>query len=497
MDGPMNGSALPVSQSTCYIVHNSYQPLRDFTFFTDAWKAYRADNSTPRDDLFQRPTGWTTVGYEKYYGQWLDIAGSAGMNNVTLAMPHGGIVPSVRDVELNDIVQPESQSDFGNVDATASVVSPALNVLCYNLNATTVQWFISNNSTSSKRNGTLDPTVQGIFSFDPNPFQPNEPPAQNLYRPPLFVTAPTPFNVAIFSSSGYADPSMYTLTGANSTSPAYTLCALRSLLTSRCSTTYLSASGGGNVTVNCSPENPQSLSNFLPNATEIYQPQFKDISTELSYALSLNIEDAALSRILGIFASSQVPGFNPSLPSLAEAFAVLYSNALVLASVGAQFGADEVSNGYPGVIPYPVHLPTIETFHAKVRTVEYASGIPHGWQAAFYAVLAGVAVTNIFCLGYFLLGARDLVFDVTEIENLFCVAFNAKFADGRVKRRGVGGGDVDEAEVEGEGDGARDGGGEVEDERGFRGQGPRGTEFKEKYYVDCDENERFYIYRGN
>ncbi|KAK6509209.1 hypothetical protein TWF481_003969 [Arthrobotrys musiformis] len=471
LDGPMNGSALPVSQTTCYRVHNSYQPLRDFTFFTDAWNGYRADQSIPRDQLNRRPVGWTTVGNERYYGAWLEISGSEGLNNVTLAMPHGSIVPSVRNVTLNNLVQPEPQSDFGNIDATASVLSPAINVVCYKLNQTAVQWFISNNS-SDARQGTLDPEAQRIFNFDPSSSQSLSVPSEGRYLAPSFVSLPPPFNVAIFSSAGYTDPSMYILTAANATiSPSYTLCALRSLLTSRCSTNYLSASGGGNVTTNCTPSNPNSLLRSLPSARDTYQSQFKDISTALAYALSLNVADAALSRILGIFATSPLPAFNPSLPSVAEALAILYANAIVLSSVGAQFGADEKSNSYAGVDPYPYQLPTTESFNARVRTVEYASGVSAGWQASFYVVLAGVMVMNVFCLIYFFV-ARGLVFDITEIENLFCVAFNSR-SDGSTVSFGSGVGRKD----------------------GFYGKGPKGKQFGLAFHVGCEEDERFHLYK--
>ncbi|KAF3282627.1 hypothetical protein TWF970_001377 [Orbilia oligospora] len=388
-------------------------------------------------------------------------------------MPHGSIVPSVRNVTLNNLVQPEMQSDFGNIDATASVLSPAINVICYKLNQTAVQWFISNNS-SDTRQGLLDPEAQRIFNFDPSSSQSLSIPSEGQYLAPSFISLPPPFNVAIFASAGYTDPSMYMLTAANATiSPSYTLCAIRSLLTSRCSTTYLSASGGGNVTTNCSPDNQNSLSHSLPSTNhETYQSQFKDISTALAYALSLNVADAALSRILGIFATSTVPGFNPSLPSVAEALAILYANAIVLSSVGAQFGADEKSNSYAGVDPYLYQLPTTESFNARIRTVDYASGVSAGWQASFYVVLAGVMVMNVFCLVYFFV-ARGLVFDITEIENLFCVAFNSR-SDGtavdfssRMARR-------------------RD---------GFYGKGPRGKQFGLAFHVDCEEDERFHLYK--
>ncbi|KAJ6259799.1 hypothetical protein Dda_5440 [Drechslerella dactyloides] len=479
LDGPMNGSDLPVSQSTCYKVHNSYQPLRDFTFYTDAWKNYRADASIPRAQLIRRPTGWTTVVNDRYYGAWLEVSDAEGATNVTLAMPHGGVVPSVRNVTLNDLVQPETQSDFGNIDVTASVVSPAINVLCYKLTDSTVRWFITNNA-SSNRNGTLDPHVQQIFNFDPDPSQTKSTAAPSRYLAPLFLAAPARFNIAIYASAGYDDPSMYALTTANTTSPTYSLCSLRSILTSRCSTNYVSANGGGNVTVDCTPDNPSALTRVLPSAKDTFQAQFKDISTELSYALSLNVQDAALSRILGIFATSTTPGFDPALPSVAEAFAILYSNAIVLSSVGAQFGTDELSNNYTGTAAYPITLPATETFRTRIRTVEYASGVSDGWQASFYVVLAGVMVLNLFCLVFFFV-TRMMVFDVTDIENLFCVAYNSRPAyvggKGRGRRRGESRG------VEGE-----------KEEEGFYGKGPRGRQFGTAFHVDVEDG-KFLLHR--
>lgn len=57
------------------------------------------------------------------------------VNNVTMAMPHAGVFSAARN-EKNGILQPEELEGVGEYAVRASVVSPALNVLCANLNST-------------------------------------------------------------------------------------------------------------------------------------------------------------------------------------------------------------------------------------------------------------------------------------------------------------------------------------------------------------------------
>lgn len=54
------------------------------------------------------------------------------VNNVTLAMPHPGVYSAATDPH-NDILQPDDLAGVGEYSIRASVVSPAVNVMCVNL----------------------------------------------------------------------------------------------------------------------------------------------------------------------------------------------------------------------------------------------------------------------------------------------------------------------------------------------------------------------------
>lgn len=54
------------------------------------------------------------------------------INNVTLAMPHPGVYSAATDPH-NDILQPEDLAGVGEYSIRASVVSPAVNIMCVNV----------------------------------------------------------------------------------------------------------------------------------------------------------------------------------------------------------------------------------------------------------------------------------------------------------------------------------------------------------------------------
>jgi hypothetical protein len=56
------------------------------------------------------------------------------VNNITLAMPHAGVIAAAKDPK-NGIVQPAELEGVGEYSLRASVVSSAVNVLCANVNA--------------------------------------------------------------------------------------------------------------------------------------------------------------------------------------------------------------------------------------------------------------------------------------------------------------------------------------------------------------------------
>lgn len=54
------------------------------------------------------------------------------VNNITMSMPHAGVYAAARDSK-NNIMQPSELDGVGGYSIRASVVSPAVNVLCVNM----------------------------------------------------------------------------------------------------------------------------------------------------------------------------------------------------------------------------------------------------------------------------------------------------------------------------------------------------------------------------
>lgn len=65
-----------------------------------------------------------TASYKQY---------SRVVNNATLVMPHPGVIAAAKDPK-NGIVQPAELEGVGEYSLRASVISPAVNVLCANVN---------------------------------------------------------------------------------------------------------------------------------------------------------------------------------------------------------------------------------------------------------------------------------------------------------------------------------------------------------------------------
>lgn len=129
--------------------------------------------------------------------------------------------------------------------------------------------------------------------------------------------------------------------------------------------------------------------------------------------------NASNARILTELALTE-PQLNDTLPSMAEALAVLVSSTLVIASVDSPFihyWEYDLATWPTQILPAP-GLPA--SFHARVRTQEYASWHSSDWQGIFYLVLAFTFLLNLLCLAYFC--RVGLVKDFLEPTNLFALA---------------------------------------------------------------------------
>ena len=242
-------------------------------------------------------------------------------------------------------------------------------------------------------------------------------------RPPVFPKYPIAYNTILNSTTIYAD-SLYLL--AASPSSDYMLCSLRTSPTVNCSTIYNASIAGGSLTTHCNdPENRLAYHRRDANATNgvLSNDWSSSIAPMWGTALSLNNgvfdQNAANARLLTQLIPTK-PTLDPSLPSIAEALAVLAGSTLMLSTTDAPF---KHFWNYSTTVT-TLTEPQYQSFPGTLRSQEYASGGVSAWQGIFYVVLAAVFLTNVFCLIYFLIRG-GLVTDFVEPQNLFALAINS------------------------------------------------------------------------
>jgi hypothetical protein len=107
------------------------------------WAAISQNGTGESTNILERPQAVAML-YDNttVEGSWV-MANSSDMeanfakfsriiNNVTMSMPHAGVYAAARDPR-NNIMQPDELDGVGGYSVRASVVSPAVNVLCVNM----------------------------------------------------------------------------------------------------------------------------------------------------------------------------------------------------------------------------------------------------------------------------------------------------------------------------------------------------------------------------
>lgn len=238
---------------------------------------------------------------------------------------------------------------------------------------------------------------------------------------PIFAKYPIAYNSVLNTSKTYSD-SMYLL--ATSPTGNYTVCSIRGSLTPDCSTEYKASMSGGSLTTNCDPNDDLSYHRSYPNATNgILDKDWINVAIPWANSISLNdgISDgqSANVRLLTQLILND-PALNPSLPSLAEALAVLSACTLLQSSLDSTFLHFW---NYSSTVPI-LKNPQYQSFKATLRSQDYSSGGTQPWQNGFYIVLFVVFVTNVVCLAYLCL-CGGLVTDFIEPHNLFLLSLNS------------------------------------------------------------------------
>ncbi|KAK1971455.1 hypothetical protein LY78DRAFT_625964 [Colletotrichum sublineola] len=433
----------------CLEVQYAGQSYRNLMSFLGDWDAINRNGTSATVDISHRPVG-TALLYDNttLTSAWIEVdysdtsknSGDHGriINNVTLAMPH----PSVYDAAtnpVNKILQPNDLSGVGEYAIKASVVSPALNVMCVNMSPDELaplvytEWPIGKNNSidtliPGQRIGPLDweQYVPGLLETEwlnrtsvDNVFRWGE---QYNRRPPVFQLYPADFNMVTNTTA--ANDAIYVLTKSASITN-YTLCEMRSWVSPLCSTHFnISGTAGAHMQAHCDdPEDKDSYNHVHPEVTfSVPVIDWKNIADQWRLSMDINggvqNNNASNARILTQFVLGE-PKLNPLLPSMAEALAVYASSTLIIGGHGTPFEHywrhEKTQLGAPGAL---------DPFRASIRTQEYTSGHVAEWQKVFYLVLVLVVVINLVCLAYFL-ARSGLVTDFTEPQNLFTLAVNS------------------------------------------------------------------------
>lgn len=280
-------------------------------------------------------------------------------------------------------------------------------------------------------------------------------------RHPVFPKLPQPYNTILNRTDSWID-SFYML--ATSPTSSYMLCSFRQSLTPDCSTIYRASLSGGSLESRCGDDRDAlAYSKSDPKATNgVLNKDWINIGWDWALALALdagsNDANASLPRLLSQLIPT-APSLNPSLPSIAEALAVLAGSTLLSSSRDSPF--IHFWN-YSETVPV-LKEAQYQGCNASVRTQDYASGGTQRWQRLFYTVLATVFFINVLCLGYFLVQG-GFVTDFIEPSNMFCLSVNSP-----PSRR----------------------------LEGSCGGGPEKEQFRTKWFIGCDkEREHFFVHEG-
>ncbi|KAL6718578.1 hypothetical protein ACLMJK_004670 [Lecanora helva] len=427
--------------ATCIQIQHAGEAVTNYMEYFNSWQRYiRAGNLSADPQERPNPVGTlfnTTTTTVK--GSWIKAANMTEdfnlhrriVNNVTMAMPHSGVIAAARD-EINGITQPSDVNGLGEYLINASVPSPVVNVQCAELTKSELKpmvytlWDLkyqqntgSPNSTSwpDKYNLTLPgpygfTTIDDLFNFD------------SVQPHPIFPRLPSPYNTVLSYNATYGPYSIYLLvaTETSNATENYTLCSLRAALTPDCSTHFHSTIGGSNLKSHCEDSHDRyaySRTNSTA-ANGRWSADWKDVAKDWALGLRLaegiSDEQATNARLLSHLVLTK-PALDPSLPSISEALAVLAGNTLLMSTLDSPFIHYWDYPLQTTILPDPQYA----KFPAAFRAYSYQSGPSKEWQKIFYIVLSVVVAINIFCLGYFLV-SNGLITDFTEPQNMFCLS---------------------------------------------------------------------------
>ncbi|KAI1123718.1 hypothetical protein F5Y10DRAFT_285768 [Nemania abortiva] len=427
------------SAESCVNVLFSGQSYHSLGAFLNEWDGIHRNISSVETPLSKRPNATHNLfDNTTMVSSWIDTDSSNMManfatyerivNNVTLAMPHPGVYAAATD-PINGILQPSELLGIGEYSVRASVVSPAVNVMCANMDPTELEPLVYTTWPNAKNHNLgfgNNQTVGESTWLNEVPLASetewlNRTVVDDLFkwgekygrRPPVFQLYPGDYNMVTYATKEYVD-ALYILAKAPNITD-YTLCQLQSWVTGNCSTSFdLSGTSGGHMEANC--EDTNDINTYMKAEPELAldalvpSKDWRNMAAQWGLAIDLNggteNSNASNARILTNLILD-VPKLDPRLPSMAEALAVLVANTVVTGALDSTFkpvwtydANDSLATG------------VYETFRAQVRTQQYASAHTAAWQVIFYPILGLTFVLNVLCLLYLVSGTALTSFSV-------------------------------------------------------------------------------------
>lgn len=429
----------------CFQLEQASQAYHNYQTWLAHWADFALSGNGTREQNTRLP-GWAMLSDNiTVAAPWIDekdLYQKDGwmIHNVTMAMPHPGVVAAATD-SANAIMQPSQLDGLGIYSIQASVPSPFVNIVC-SLGMSEQDLDPVMDDTAGNSVGGTNTTLDQIFEWGPHYGTTNWPPVfqrallpdehNTIVNDTIGITAWGRTALYILGRGGALDQS-----GAPIPSTAnFALCALRVGLTAACSTTYNASSSGGHLGAHCGdPTDPLRYQATQPNETALYgnktwSADWVNVGSEWAKSIALNdgsvAGNSSNARIwTQLFLSASAvdwqgrPQLSSALLSPAEAVAVMAGSTLLQSARDAPFVM--APRNYSS---NPVETGQRQWFRAAIRAQEYASGGVAGYQQGFLVVLGATAVVSAWVLVY-LLRHRYWYLDFVDPVNLFPLALNS------------------------------------------------------------------------
>nr|POF22369.1 hypothetical protein CFP56_36454 [Quercus suber] len=270
--------------STCVDMEHAAMAYHNYFGYLNEWASMVA-NGNGSIELSERPKGYAVINDNTtVIAPWVEQSNVTALwdqyelliNNVSMAMPHPGVLQAAVDpLNANVIMQPDELDGLGNYHIRASVPSPVVHVLCVTVNESVLQPFVYQlwqNDTSHDNVTALNMTtwpsqlaysdpflghtiLHDIFGWGIN--------SSSIGKnwPPVFPKLPSDYNTILNDTNSdlvYGRDSIYILgkggdvdAYGNPNDQNYGLCQLKSSLTPYCSTQYNASQAGGTLEAVC------------------------------------------------------------------------------------------------------------------------------------------------------------------------------------------------------------------------------------------------------